>query len=85
MKVEDESEMVEDGPPMARPRRRIIVTTHLMQHFFRSIPAAIMSGAATSEYEGATYFSAKLALGDACSLMSCSGSDCSVHPNCRNM
>lgn len=85
MKVEDEAEMVEDGPPMARPRRRLILTTRLMQQLFRSMPAAIMSADATSEYESAAYFSAKLALGDACSLMPCSGSDCGVHPDCRNM
>eukprot|EP00268_Persea_americana_P049043 TRINITY_DN5222_c0_g1_i1.p1 TRINITY_DN5222_c0_g1~~TRINITY_DN5222_c0_g1_i1.p1 ORF type:complete len:1737 (-),score=391.84 TRINITY_DN5222_c0_g1_i1:1092-6302(-) len=84
-KVEDEAEMVEDAPPMARPTRRLILTTRLMQQLFRSIPAAIMCADATSEYESAAYFSAKLALGDACRLMPCSVSDCGVHPDCRNM
>ncbi|XP_077211395.1 uncharacterized protein LOC143846740 isoform X2 [Tasmannia lanceolata] len=84
-KVEDESEVIDDVLPMPLPRRRLILTTQLMQQLLRSIPAAILCAEATSEYESVAYFAAKLALGDACnSLNSCSGSDSRVNPNNRN-
>lgn len=83
--MEDETEMIEDGPSMPRPRRRLILATQLMQQLFRSLPAAILSADAFSEFESVAYCSAKLALGDACSLISCSGSDYCVQPNSSNM
>eukprot|EP00268_Persea_americana_P049050 TRINITY_DN5222_c0_g1_i4.p1 TRINITY_DN5222_c0_g1~~TRINITY_DN5222_c0_g1_i4.p1 ORF type:complete len:1743 (-),score=402.89 TRINITY_DN5222_c0_g1_i4:204-5432(-) len=84
-KVEDETEMIDDGPSMPRPRRRLILATQLMQQLFRSLPAAVLSADAFSEFESVAYCSAKLALGDACSLISCSGSDYCVQPNSSNM
>ncbi|XP_077223123.1 uncharacterized protein LOC143856726 [Tasmannia lanceolata] len=85
-KVEDEADVIEDGPPMPRPLRRLILTTQLMQQLFRSVPASILSAEATSEYESVVYFGAKLALGDACgTLVSFPESDSRVHPNNRNM
>ncbi|XP_077216945.1 uncharacterized protein LOC143851407 isoform X2 [Tasmannia lanceolata] len=84
-KVECESEVIDDGPPIPRSQRRLILTTQLMQQLFCSIPATILSAEATSEYEIVAYFTAKLALRDACSrLISCSGSESCVHPNNRN-
>lgn len=83
--MEDEAEMIEDGPPMPRPRRRLILTTQLMQQLIQSLPGAILSADAASEFESVAYFTAKLALGDACSLISYSGSDYCVRPNSGNM
>uniref|UniRef100_A0A5B6ZF66 Uncharacterized protein n=1 Tax=Davidia involucrata TaxID=16924 RepID=A0A5B6ZF66_DAVIN len=74
-KVEDESEMIEDVQPMHRPKKRLILTTQLMQQLFRPAPAAILSAEATSDYDMVVYFAARLALGDACSLTFCSRSD----------
>nr|XP_019710739.1 uncharacterized protein LOC105058069 isoform X2 [Elaeis guineensis] len=72
-KVEDEAEMLEDGLPVHQPRRRLILTTQLMQQLFPAIPAAILKAEAPSAYESVTYCVAKSALGDACSLVACSG------------
>ncbi|XP_059640437.1 uncharacterized protein LOC132282703 [Cornus florida] len=72
-KIEDEAEMIEDGPPMLRPKRRLILTTQLMQQLFRPPPAAVLSADAGSNYESILYSVARLALGSACSLISCWG------------
>ncbi|KAK9278620.1 hypothetical protein L1049_028193 [Liquidambar formosana] len=84
-KVEDEAEMIEDGPPMHRPSRRLILTTQLMQQLLRPPPALVLSADATSNYETVAYFAARLALGDACSLVSCSGSDSSAPLDSGNL
>ncbi|KAJ0981982.1 hypothetical protein J5N97_010237 [Dioscorea zingiberensis] len=66
-KVEDEFELIEDGPSIPRPRRRIILTTQLMQLLFPPVPTAILTAEAHSCYENLTYFVARSALSDACS------------------
>lgn len=76
--MEVEAEIIEDGQPVLRPRRRIILTTQLMQQLFLPPPAAILSADASSKYENMAYFVARRALGDACSLNSCSGRDSCV-------
>ncbi|OVA18896.1 hypothetical protein BVC80_8939g13 [Macleaya cordata] len=84
-KVEDEVEMVEDGQPVLRPRRRLILTTQLMQQLLRPPPPAVLSADATSYYETVTYFIAKLALGDACSLISSTGNDSCLPADNENL
>lgn len=84
-KVEDEAEMIEDGPVFPRPRRRLILTTQLMQQLLRSLPSEILSADVSSEFESVTYFAAKVALGDTCSLISCSGGDSESKSDGRNM
>ncbi|XP_010259566.1 PREDICTED: uncharacterized protein LOC104598940 isoform X2 [Nelumbo nucifera] len=79
-KMEDEAEMMEDGQTVVRPRRRLILTTQLMQQLLRPAPAAMLSADATSNYENVTYYVARLALGDACSLITCSASGDSHAP-----
>ncbi|KAK9107294.1 hypothetical protein Syun_023305 [Stephania yunnanensis] len=80
-KVEDEAEM-DDGLLPIRPRRRLIFTTQLMHQLFHPPPASILSADANSNYEMVTYYIAKLALGEACGLMSSSRSEsCSSAPN----
>ncbi|XP_076930750.1 uncharacterized protein LOC143595672 [Bidens hawaiensis] len=49
-------------------KKRIILTTQLMQVLFRPAPAAILSDDASTCYNTISYFAARLALGDACSL-----------------
>ncbi|KAJ4975051.1 hypothetical protein NE237_008225 [Protea cynaroides] len=84
-KVEDDAEVIEDVQPLVRPRRRLILTTQLMQQLFRPVPASILSAEATSNYQSIIYFVAKLALGDACSLISSLGSGSLVPPDNANM
>ncbi|XP_059670440.1 uncharacterized protein LOC132315979 isoform X2 [Cornus florida] len=80
-KVEDEAERTEDLQPMLRPKKRLILTTHLMQQMFRPAPAAILSAGGTSNFDAVVYFAARVALGDACSLTSYSGSDSCLSSN----
>lgn len=74
-KVEDEAEMVEDAPPGLRFKRRLILTTQLMQQLLHPPPAAVLSSDVSLQYESVAYFSARLTLGDACSAVCCSASD----------
>ncbi|KAJ0694509.1 hypothetical protein HanPI659440_Chr15g0609611 [Helianthus annuus] len=53
---------------MVHSKKRVILTTQLMQVLFRPAPAAILSDDAAKCYNTLTYFAARLALGDACSL-----------------
>ncbi|PIA63053.1 hypothetical protein AQUCO_00200823v1 [Aquilegia coerulea] len=73
-KMEDDAELADDAQTI-RPRRRLIFTTQLMQQLFRPAPAEIFSAKADSDYETVAYSVAKLALGEACSLISSSGGD----------
>ncbi|OAY72750.1 hypothetical protein ACMD2_09482 [Ananas comosus] len=80
-KVEDEAEMLEDGPLISPPRKRLILTTQLMQHLLPAAPGVFLKAEAASAYENVTYSVAKLALGDACNLISCSRSYSCVQQN----
>lgn len=73
--MEDEAELADDAQPIIRPRRRLIYTSQLMQQLLCPAPAEILSAKATSDYETVTYSVAKVALGEACGLISSSGSD----------
>ncbi|XP_020103972.1 uncharacterized protein LOC109720999 isoform X2 [Ananas comosus] len=73
-KVEDDAEMLEDGPSVAQPRKRLILTTQLTQQLIPAAPASVLKAQASSAYEGVTYNVAKVALGDACNRLSLSGS-----------
>lgn len=70
-KVKFEAELINDGHPMLRSKRRLILTTQLMQQLLRPAPAAILSADASSDYDSMAYFIAKIALSDACSLTFC--------------
>ncbi|GAB2251755.1 hypothetical protein Droror1_Dr00004602 [Drosera rotundifolia] len=74
-KPEDELDMSGDMMLVNRSRRRLIQTTQLMQQLLRPPPAGIMSLDASSNYETVTYFLARLALGDACSMACCMASN----------
>ncbi|GAB2289704.1 hypothetical protein Dimus_024012 [Dionaea muscipula] len=74
-KVEDETDISGEILLGNRSRRRLILTTQLMQQLLRPPPAGILSLDANSNYETVTYFVARLALGDACSMSCCLESD----------
>ncbi|KAG9439804.1 hypothetical protein H6P81_019969 [Aristolochia fimbriata] len=80
-KLEDEAEMFEDGPYIPRPRRRLILITQLMQQLLCSLPASMLSADAKSEYETLTFFAARLAIGDACGLVSSLSSHSRINSN----
>ncbi|KAJ6676885.1 DENTIN SIALOPHOSPHOPROTEIN-LIKE PROTEIN [Salix viminalis] len=74
-KVEDEVEMVDDGLSVLRSKRRLILTTQLMQILLNPPMASILSADAVLHYENAAYFVARSTLGDACSSLSYTGRD----------
>lgn len=84
-KVEDEAEMVEDALPGLKLKRRLILTTQLMQQMLHPPPSAVLSSDATSQYESVAYFSARLTLGDACSAVSCSESEAPSSADSENL
>ena len=71
--------MMEDCSLIPQARKRLILTTQLMQQLLPPVPAPILAAKVTSAHETLTYFLAKSALGDACSLISCSGGDSGEH------
>ncbi|XP_071710680.1 uncharacterized protein [Rutidosis leptorrhynchoides] len=68
-KLKGETEALGDLRRMVHPKKKIILTTQLMQMLFPPIPAAILSDHATACYNTTTYYAARLAVGDACSLV----------------
>ncbi|KAL9239476.1 hypothetical protein vseg_013794 [Gypsophila vaccaria] len=64
----NETDLLEDMSPMVRSRRRLILTTKLMQQVFCPPSAPILSLDGRSNYEVIMYSTARLALGDACNL-----------------
>ena len=77
--------MVEDAPPAIRPRRRLILTTQLMQQLLRPPPAPVLLSDASSQSESVAYFSARLALGYACSAAGCSESEAASPGDDKNL
>ncbi|KAL1553443.1 hypothetical protein AAHA92_14120 [Salvia divinorum] len=83
-KVEDDIDLIEDGPPLLRSKRRLILTTQLMQQLFCPPPATVLSADAISEYESVAYAVSRVALGDACSALSTS-SNLGLPPHDMNL
>lgn len=83
--MDDEVEAFEDGLLMLRQKRRLTLTTQLMQQLLRPPPAAVLSADSSSHYESMAYFIARSTLGDACSAISCCGSDSLMPPDSRNL
>lgn len=75
-KEEDEIDNQEEGAgSVPRVKRRLKLTTQLVQQLIPPIPAAVLRGKASVEYENAAYTLAKTALRDACKLASTSSKD----------
>ncbi|KAJ8773017.1 hypothetical protein K2173_028194 [Erythroxylum novogranatense] len=68
-KVEDETEMFNDASPVLRSRRRLILTTQLMQLLFPPPLTSILSTGAVSQYDGVANVVARSTLGHACSAL----------------
>ncbi|XP_076954010.1 uncharacterized protein LOC143628259 [Bidens hawaiensis] len=68
IEVEDDGELIEEAP---RPKRRIILATQLMQQLFPPPPSGLLSTEAILNHEAVAFYAARLALGDACNLVSC--------------
>lgn len=73
-KFEEEVEMTEHAFSTTRSRRRLILTTQLMQQILPPVPSRYLRADASTSYENVIYLIAKLILGDACSVVSCLGS-----------
>lgn len=69
-KSEDDPESLEDALVNYLPRKRLIMTTKLIQEVFPAIPARVLRAQAVSAYESATYNIAMVTLGDTCIISS---------------
>ncbi|XP_022948750.1 uncharacterized protein LOC111452327 [Cucurbita moschata] len=82
-KKEDEVEMIDDGL-IIKLKRRLNLTTQLVQQLLRPPPFTTLSSDPSLHYESVAYFVARLALGDACNIVSSTGTDNASHPE-RNL
>ncbi|PHT79597.1 hypothetical protein T459_17649 [Capsicum annuum] len=74
-KIKESIDFNDEGPPRLKAKRRVVLTTQLMQQLLPSPPAAILSSEANSENECVAYSISRLALGDACNMVCCSNGD----------
>jgi hypothetical protein len=72
LREKDEAEILDDAHLNYLPRKRLILSTQLIQQLLPAIPATILSTQAVSAYESATYTLSMLTLRDACSMASSS-------------
>lgn len=84
-KMEDGTEMIENKKPKLRAKRRLALTTELIQRLLRPPPKAFLSAHATLDYSSVSYFASKLALGDACSLTASMRTDSHTIPDKSKM
>ncbi|XP_039057041.1 uncharacterized protein LOC120200212 [Hibiscus syriacus] len=77
-KVEDEPEMIEDWLPALGSKRRLVLTTQLLQRLLRAPPRVVLSADARKNYDTLAYFVARSVLGDTCSLKYIPESDTAV-------
>lgn len=63
------AQIASDSRWVVQRKRRLNLTTQLMQMLFRPAPAIFLSEDATAHCDAVIYYAAKLALGDACSLL----------------
>ncbi|XP_022134374.1 uncharacterized protein LOC111006651 isoform X2 [Momordica charantia] len=83
-KMVNEVEMIEVGYGMLRSKRRLILTTQLLQQLVCPAPPSILSADASSFYDSAIYFILRSSLGDTCSLMCGKRDDLCVSLDNRN-
>ncbi|GAA0164295.1 hypothetical protein LIER_19965 [Lithospermum erythrorhizon] len=68
-KIEDEVDLSENGPTTLKAKRRLNLTTHLMQQLLCPPIPIILSSDAELAHEGVVYSVSRLALGEACGLI----------------
>ncbi|WCJ29134.1 dentin sialophosphoprotein-related [Euphorbia peplus] len=73
--VEDEVDITDDGPPVYRSKRRLVITTQLMQLLLNPPARSVLTADAMSNYESVVHFLVRSTVGDACSTLSCAGGD----------
>lgn len=81
----DEGVLHEEMRPAVRAKKRLLLTTQLMQQVFRPPAPTILLVDAASEYEIVAYSVAKLALADACSLTNKTRTDCHTPHDTHDM
>ncbi|VFQ82140.1 unnamed protein product [Cuscuta campestris] len=69
-KVEEDVDLNENAPPRHRARRRLVLSTQLLQQVFPPPPKMILSANSYAEYEAVAYSVSRLVLGDACGMVS---------------
>ncbi|CAH8328180.1 unnamed protein product [Eruca vesicaria subsp. sativa] len=56
------------APPLHRSKRRLVITSQLMQQLFDPPPSLLLFSKASSSYDVLCFFIARVTLGDACSV-----------------
>ncbi|OWM64532.1 uncharacterized protein LOC116207521 [Punica granatum] len=74
-KLDGEVEKIKERWPQQRAKRRLLLSTQLMQQLLRASPASTLSVDVASTYDSLTYFVAQVTIGDACSLTNYHNSD----------
>ncbi|KAJ0243568.1 hypothetical protein HA466_0196060 [Hirschfeldia incana] len=67
-KAEYDTRTFEFAPPMHRSKRRLVISSQLMQQLFDPPPSPLLLSKASSSYDVLCFFIARTTLGDACSL-----------------
>ncbi|CAJ1944179.1 unnamed protein product [Sphenostylis stenocarpa] len=82
-KIEDEAELVDELP--MKSKRRLVLTTQLMQQLLNPPPAVVLSADIKLHHESVVYSVARLVLGDACSSISRSENDTLISPGSKSL
>lgn len=67
-KAEYDAHTFEFAPPLHRSKRRLVITSQLMQQLFDPPPSLLLFSEASSSYDVLCFFIARATIGDACSL-----------------
>jgi len=78
-------EVVEDLSAVVKSKRRLVLTTQLMQQLLGPPPASVLIADVKLHHESMVYSVARLALGEACSSISWSRCDTLLAPGSKNL
>ncbi|KAK7411354.1 hypothetical protein VNO78_02787 [Psophocarpus tetragonolobus] len=84
-KVEDNVEVVEDLSAAVKSKRRLVLTTQLMQQLLNPPPASVLVADMKLDHESVVYSVARLTLGEACSSISWSRCDTLLPSDNKNI
>jgi len=68
-----------------KSKRRLVLTTQLMQQLLNPPSAVVLSADVKLHYESLVYSVARLVLGDACSSISQTGNDTIMSPGSKSL